>query len=487
MTCRFKAALFLGCFGAAMYAFGGDLDEWNPLAGNRRGINLYEVSTDMMYFSAAGAGQSSPYVNIPSDTMTRVGAVIGWSHQGAWPFSVTYIPAYTTSVENSAFDRLHHGLTLTGGRHRINDRWSLTLTGNASLQDMASFSFMGPSLGGFSNGSEGTSALVSSTGISSSGNFPFLLAGLPQQTTGSSTSAVGSLQDPSLKTGLTDSQIASLLTGAPASNPINLEALYGTQVFVSSLTAQMNYRPVRELSIEFAVGGSRTQYMDSPGQTQSYRPFERTTAANASFGTSYLLTRNTTIGVSAQTSRQFSSLQDGYRSSGAVFLEQKFRRWYVRGGVGASQAQTSRSTYAVPSGIQMYWNGSGGFRTRAHTVSVSGSESAGDPYAIGGESTLTVSASWSWARPHTKWMVMADGAQERIKSQIYKAIDLWRVTGGAGYRLGDHMTFRAQYFWLKYDGGSGPLPYVIAYDGVSATLSWRPHSAERQTQPAGGK
>jgi hypothetical protein len=480
---RLFPALLLLLGGARLGAQSPSLWEWGPFSNSPHGIHLYSVWAGSSYFAngAGGNQQSSLYLPIASDVATQSGAMIGWRHEGWIPITITYRPSYISRARFPEFNRFNHDVTLSGGRHQFNGRWGLTLNGTAAYRDMAASAFQSPFFGALGSMPTSLGDLSSAINMTSGAAIaPYLLVGLAGQTAaGGSPTPVIDLNDPRFGSGgLTDSQIASLLTGAPAQVRQSNYNFYDTRVFTSSATVSLDYSASPRMTVNFGVGGTRNQYIDG-GSEGAYRPYQRMVGVNAFGSFSYSLTQRTKVGASVNTTRQFSAFQDGYTTTGTAFAERDFRRWFVRGDVGVGQMNLSRSVYAVPTGLRVIWGGSGGYRSRTQMIAASVRSMVGDPYALGGGSTITSTLAWNWRRLGAPWGVFASAARQQLRSTAFQNVNIWQVTGGYQRRLGWNVSVQTQGFWLKYDGAYGPLPYNLNVNGVNVALVWSPEGVNR--------
>lgn len=457
---RFATLLVLAacCPSGALLAQNSAPAQNAPGALPQGGLQITSVSAYAVYessFLPTGASFQSGINNLPSDLGFGGSIAVRWSKfSERSTFALDYTPSYVGYLRNSGLNALNHSLSLTAGR-KITPRWTFTfaLTGNLSTTDQ--FLFAPTALGNV--------ASVSST-------FNDLASGL----------LAGKFANPLLGTVLTRSPL--LLS--PVSN-----LLYGQRMLAASAQTSLSYSYSPRLSLTFAGGGSRLQYLSgsqSPaGSRNSF--LTDTTSGNASAGFSYSLSPFTQIGGSAASARTVSSFFDAYTTTSLLTLGRTLnRRWILQahGGVGITNI-VHTTVSGVPTQPRPIFGGSLAYKTLSQTFIGSYDRTTVDSYGLGASTTSSSNAAWRWQRPGRTWWITAGFGWQQLTGGAVGNITGWQSSAGFNRALGSHIVLQTQYAYLTYSGSplgtasGSPLGTVFSSSqhAVRLALTWMPQSA----------
>ncbi|HLJ77161.1 MAG TPA: hypothetical protein VKT75_07095 [Acidobacteriaceae bacterium] len=424
------------------------------------GLQIASVSAYAVYessFLPTGASFQTGVNNLPYDVGFGGSIAVRWTKfSERSTFALNYTPSYVGYARNSNLNALNHSFSLTASR-KIAPRWTFTfaLTGNLSTTDQ--FLFAPTALGNV--------AAVSST-------FNDLASGLL---------AGKFANNPLLGTVLTRSPL--LLS--PVSN-----LLYGQRMFTASAQTTLSYSYSPRLSLTFAGGGSRSQYLSTNQPPAGGRGsfLTDTTSGNASAGFSYSLSPFTQIGGSADSTRTASSFFDAYTTTSQLTLGRTLnRRWILQahGGVGITTIVRT-SVSAVPTEPRPIFGGSLAYKTLSHTFIGSYDRSTVDSYGLGASTTSSSNAAWRWQRPGRSWWITAGFGWQQLTGGAVENITGWQSSAGVNRAIGSHVVLQTQYAYLNYSGNPQGAPisgsplgsaYSSSQHAVRLALTWMPQSA----------
>jgi hypothetical protein len=429
------------------------LSGFNPLGDSRSGFQLYDV-TGFAGWESVVNPQAGFYLpngtGLQGDEMVGGGASVGWSRRDEKnSLSLTYTASYAGYVQYSSLSALNQFLTLSLNR-RLSPKWSLGLAGSSGISTYDQMQF-------------------SPTQFASVVGAPATFADL--------TSAV-------LAGNYNNSQLASILTGAPVIESPARTLFFGNRVFVSSVSASLSYAHSRRLSLSFVATGSLSQHMND-GNQQSAPQYlyliPRAIESRATVGISYSLTPRTQLGVNVSTNRGFSQIQDGYATNGAVTLGRTLgRRWFAQVHGGGGFVTTLRSQYARNPGTTPVFGGSLGYKTFAHSLLTQFDRTLSQSYGLGASQTTTMNAAWQWWRPGRSWGLSSNYVRTEFRGGGFGDANGWRAAFGIDRQIGSHIVIEAGYNYASYANNSTLSPYNSAQHAVRLTMMWMPQGRERR-------
>lgn len=415
-----------------------------------RGLQIYSMSAYAIYYSSGfpeGVTFQPGQGTFASDMGAGGSTRIGWTRSGEKSdFSVFYTPSYTGRVRYAEWNALNHALSIQA-RRKLAAKWTFEFAASGNISNLAE-TFFTPTV--FSN--------VASVPAS----FPDLASAM-------------------LAGKYSNSQLASILTGAPLIESPGRNLFYGERMFMSAAQATLSYSHSPRLSVNFLAHGDRSQYMSNNLATGTSGPaylIPNATSAGANLTVSYSLSPRTQIGATASSTRIVSVLQDSYiTSSNATLGRTMGSHWFLQVHGGVAVLQPVRQSLYLPSGPQPTGGGSLGFRTFSHTFLGAYDHIASDSYGYGAVSTASVSGAWKWRRPGRLWWVECGLSQQQLQGNQSRAGNLttWRVTGGWGRMLGAQSALLAQYVYMSYSGQLQNASYTSTQSAVRLSVLWSPH------------
>jgi hypothetical protein len=422
-----------------------------PARSQRGGWHLYSATAYTGYMSLALPDANFNYlmgaVPLGSDIQAGGSLSLGWTRFGRESsVELTYDPSYTGMVRHTEWNALNHALTFRSSK-RVGNKWNLAFSAAGSANNMNQF-------------------LFTPTALSNVAAVPATIAEL-----------AGAM----LAGQMTNPQLASVLTGASVLDAPTRAVIYGNRVLSTSATTSVSYEHSRRLSLHFAAGASRNQYLNDGQDPESARYVAlvpRTTGVNASAGFSYSLTPRTDFGLEASGNRTVSSLQDMYRTNVLASLGRRLgRRWLVQGRGGAAWITSLRETYQVPQGAQYLTGGTIGYRTAAHSFMATADRTPMDNYGVGAGYTLSAGGTWRWHRVGSAWEVSSSVRQQRMHGTVTLGLDGWMCTGGVARTLGRQMAAQLTYSYLNNTGTYLGAARDIEVHAVQLAIGWREEAA----------
>jgi hypothetical protein len=415
------------------------------------GFQLYSVSVYAEYSSEAvpfgltgGFSSSLPFgANLGPNYFAGIVAKVGYRKMGARTnFYVTYVPSYDASLRYSSLNSMNNSLSI-GLMHNFSPRWTLTSSATALTARYDQF-------------------LFSPTVFSS-------LAGTP--------ATFDELSQAILSGTYTNSELASILTGAPLIESPASNLIYGPRIFTASLRNTISYEHSTRLRFHFGFGGSRTQGLNS-GQIEnaSVRLLPETTTATAAAGVDYTLSPVTDVSFEASGYRTFSRFEDAYISNGTASVGRILgRHWIARVRGGAGVVTPIRQTFATPPGLHYLAGATVTYKTVSHTFMGSYDRTITDYYGLGAHSAGVASGAWNWHIPGRTWFASAVGRYEMLEDIDNHNLDSWLGNAGIGRRFGMHTILRLAYLYGRIEGAYGNAPEKQSLQGVQLMVSWSPH------------
>ena len=276
----------------------------------------------------------------------------------------------------------------------------------------------------------------------------------------------------------TNTQLASLLTGAPEVQSPAANLFYAQRMFTATGGASVVYSPSTRLSVTLDGGADYraprpVEQEDQPTQNVSLVPTTR--SVNGSVGVSYSLSPRTKIGTVAESRYVSSQIVESFYTSAIGSVSRTMRRrWFfeLRGGVGFINP-TRQGLFEASTTPQPVGGGTLGFRTFSHTLMASFDRTVGDIYGYSAEATSSVDGSWTWQRPGRNWWIESSLIWQQLPNSTLDGTS-WRATAGLGRTLGPRIALLTQFSYLYYSGRLDNAPFDSSQFGVRLSLIWSP-------------
>lgn len=410
------------------------------------GFDFYGLSGYFGYTSTAvpfTAVLPVPGLNLGPNYLAGGSASAGYQHIGGRTDAhITYTLSYDASLRYSSWNSMNHYLTF-GVAHELTPRLTYSLTGSAITMRWDQFLF---------------APTVLSEVADTPATFDDLVSAI-------------------LSGKLTNSQLASILTGAPMLDSPAATILYGTRFFTSALKNQFTYALSTRLRLYGGFGATRTQHLttDAP-QLDGVYLVPDTTTGMVTTGFGYSVSPVTTLGFEAQANRTFSRYEDAYTSTGLVTAARVFgRHWIVEGRGGVGMFEPVRQTYSYKPGPHYVAGGNITYKGLSQSMTVEYMHSIVDTSGIGAESSDMASGIWRWQRPGQRWALFAQGRYTSLSESSLSNINAW--LGGAGImRIIDrHAIIRLAYMYGRNAGFIGGTLANTQLEGVNLLVSWSRH------------
>jgi hypothetical protein len=384
-------------------------------------------------------------LNLGPNYLAGGSASMGWMNIGGRTNAhVTYNISYNASLRYSSWNTLNHFLNF-GVTHDVSPRLTTYFSGTAATMRWDQF-------------------LFEPTVLSE-------VAGTP--------STFDELVSAILSGKYTNSQLASILTGAPTLESPAATLLYGTQFFTSSLRTGIGYELTSRLHFHADAGGSRTQHLntDTP-QLNGVYLVPSTTSASATMGVGYSLTPFTTIGLEATGSRTFSHFEDVYTVNGVVTANHVLgRHWIVSGRGGTGTFVPVRQTFRYKPGLHYVAGGGITYKSESQSIILNYNHTIADTSGIGAESSDSGSGTWQVHLPGQKWGVFARGSYTSLTGSSLSNIHAWLGGGGIYRMLNRHTNATLAYMYGRSTGTVEGFSESRPLQAVNLMISWTPRAA----------
>jgi len=442
-------ALALGLATAAAFAQSPILNPFGgvPAAPERGGFYLYDVAVFGQYSStivplsyAFAPGSST----LGADEAIGGSATLGWSHPGPkGQVSMFYSPSYIGMVHYSGLNSFNQTLSFSASR-RLAARWSFTFSAAANDSTIEQLLFS-PTF--FSN--------IASIPANASDLSAALLNGTP-----------------------TNSQLASLITGAPLPDAPTRALLYGMRILTATGRTSLNYQYSPRTSVRIGFGLLRLQDLPSGNSVERNALLGQSTSGSIDATIVHFLTPRTQIGATVTASRNFSRLQDAYIDTGSGFIARTLtQHWFVQGQAGIGTIRPVQQTGFTPTGPEYIAGGSVGYHEHSHTLIASVNRTAGDAYAYGAGSTITAQAAWNWHRRGSPWALYSTFGEQQFLGVNSRNATGWLASAGFSRALSPQMALQAQYAFLNdsLSSFSGTVfSNSVSVHSVRVALVWSP-------------
>jgi len=420
-------------------------EQMNFRTGEMDGARLYGVSLFSGYSTSAYPVNQSIQLgasSIGGDANYGVSASMGWQrHRELMSFSVIYSPSYSGQVNYSNLNSLNHTLQITATR-KFGRKWTLNLSGSGQDISLTQFLFDPSSF-----------AVRSQVPLS----FDDLAASF----------AIGQF---------TDSQVASMLTGAAPPQSPTQNLLYGYRTLSYSTQASLVYAYSPRLSFHVSSYAMGTQPLHNGGPVSGNSLVNHTIGATGGVNMSYSLSPRTQLGVDVAESRQMNHYQSAYLSTASASIGRKMgEHWFLNVSGGYTNSRATKQTGALPSNL-LIGGGSIGYKTYRHTLTAAYSRSSTDSYGIIG-TAISARGSWRWYHPGSGWALTSSFAQEQTSNTGFVNLSGWQASSGLTRKITDRSFLTAQYAFLTGSSTYAGIPANLQVHSVRLSMDWSPQAA----------
>jgi hypothetical protein len=432
--------------GAAFAQGVGTIGLGTPLPREPGVLRVYSVGADATYYSVGlPYGSGALPAGVPEQPAFGTGGRVslGWSDvRDNSEAVVSYAGSYATQTGYAATRALSQSLFLDWQR-KVTGRWDLKLVARGGIATRDEFLFTSISLGS-----------VASPRITFDD-----LAAAALGNDGSSGVASGG------GGGLADS-------GNGASEPL-VEALFGSRVLTTELTAGLTWHESERLAWTFTLFGERMESLPGAGPSGEPPPLAPiSTAVSSDVQLRYLWSPRTTFRVDLSETRTVSRIEDMYATRAVVSIARTLsERWLADVYAGGSQISLLRSIYPLPVNFGYVAGGSLAFQTSGHTLIGSMSRELGDSFGLGAVNSITSRALWIWRRPGTGWLVQAIFAFQKLSEG--SRVQDWSTTGAITRIINPHLAAQIAYVYLQLS--ETPLVGTLPdQSSVRVSVTWYP-------------
>lgn len=444
------AALFVtSCSGQEL------LDEINFRSSELAGIHLVGVSVFGGYSTSAypqagiNLGVPQGLQNLGGDATYGASASVGWQwHKPKTNVAVLYTGSYQGMVRYSNLNAYNQSISLSANR-LLTPKWTFTLTAAAQDDSLAQYLFQ-------------PSTLSVLTQVPAT--FDDLAAAV----------AVGQFSN---------SQVASMLTGAPVLQLPGRSLLAATRVLSYSAQAGLEYALSARVRLHFATlaaAGQNRFAGDQQNTVPANYVMPRSLGANAGIGVTYSLSPRTDVGAELQGNRTVNHYQSAYVSTATASFGRKMgMHWFLRMQGGGTYSDFTEQTIGAAKTTQLVGGGSLGFQTHSHTLVASYNRMATDNFGFAVGTITSTSGAWSWRRAGSRWGLSANFAQQQTRNTGFASLSGWQAGGGVTSALNPHMTLSAQYMYLHDGGNYAGVFNTFSVQSVRLSLGWAPQPVQR--------
>lgn len=289
---------------------------------------------------------------------------------------------------------------------------------------------------------------------------------------------------------LSSDEIASVLTGAPVVDSQPETAFDQARVLSSSVGISASHTHSARLSSTVGVNASHYQALSNPQADDSItglRGLNRSTSVGADAGMNYKVSQETSLGVSSNVRRNYSSYRDSTSVNTSASVHRRLgRRWSVTGGAGVGTVEGENpvavSALGPSSQRTSTWivNGGLNYSGRSHSFGFNGARTAGDAVGLGARTSHNATVHWNWARPGSTWglqgqgswyMMTIDGLPQNANGAF----------GGVGLvrQLSRETSFQANYSYQSFHSPFRGVVSNLSGHRVQVAWVWRPAGPPR--------
>ncbi|HLI83419.1 MAG TPA: hypothetical protein VKV17_05845 [Bryobacteraceae bacterium] len=260
--------------------------------------------------------------------------------------------------------------------------------------------------------------------------------------------------------------------GSGFSEPL-VQALFGTRVLTTELTAGLAYQQSERLSWNFTLLGERMESLPDESMPKPPPPLAPiSTAISGDARLQYLWSPRTTLRVDVSETRTVSRIEDMYTTRAVASITHALsERWLAEVYAGGSQISPLRNLYPLPVNLGYAAGGALAWRSFSNTLTGSVARELGDAFGLGAVHSLTGRAMWMWRRPGAGWVVQAMFAFQKLNEGA-SAQD-WSATGAITRILNQHLATQIAYVYLQIS--EAPLIGLLPdQSSVRVSVTWYP-------------
>jgi len=414
---------------------------------NMVGFGLYSVSgfagysTYPTFDPASSRAAASKYALAGGMAGMGYGKVLGERAR----LSIFYGPGVTVRPQDLERSRVFHTLGINFNQG-ITQRLSLTLGINGTYGEFDQFAFMPAQF-----------SLVTSA----PGTFDDLIGAI----TGGQFS---------------NSQIASLLTGAPVLESAARSSIYGNRALTASGQLGLSYKISPRLTYGVRAGVNRFQSLGVKGDDLGRQAaLQLSNGASGSMFLSYSITPRTSIGGNVTYSRTQSRIfRSGFVTYTGNVSHRLGERVFVSGSAGSGD--TIGPTQQINYGARYIVNGSLAVQiANSQTAMVTVGRTFVDGFGLGLRSTRTVSGAWSYAPQGAQWSMSIYAGHQESSTGPTRGFNGYFTGIGANRSLTPSLGLSGQFFYAKTDNFLGPIfgpssQGEFERSGFRLVVSWFP-------------
>jgi len=422
-------------------------DQMNFRTGETDGAHLYGVSAFSGYSTSAyPLGQSiQPGVStLGGDANYGASASMGWQRHRDWmSFSLIYSPSYIGQAHYSNLNSFNHNLLLSASR-KMGSKWTASLSGSGQDVSLTQFLFSPTSF-----------TVRSQVPVS----FDDLAAAF----------ATGQF---------TNSQAASMLTGAyPPGSPAQ-SLLYGYRTLSYSAQASLVYAYSPRLSFQVNSFAAGSQPLHNGSQAPGAYLVNHTVGANGGVATSYNLSPRTQIGFDLEEAWIINHYQGAYITTARASIGRKMgEHWFANLNAGFYNTRETKQVSPLPNN-QVIGGGSLGFKTYRQTFTASYDRTNTDSYGIIGTVT-SIGSSWRWHHPGSAWALTESFSEEQTRNTGFVSLSGWEAAGGVTRQINSRTIMTAQYVFLTGSSIFKGVPTNLSVHSVRLSMGWSPQPNTR--------
>jgi hypothetical protein len=438
-------------------------------AGQNASSNIYDKLTSLRGFQIYNATAYTGYTSLalpttgislftsPQTESSDIGALgpdetfgitvaLGWQyHRTKTDFSAVYRGGYEGMAHHSGVNAFNHSAQFAVSR-RLSRKLSVNFSGEMTENTLAQFLFQPARI---------------STVTTVPTSFDDFAASL----------SLGQFSN---------SQLASILTGAPVLESPARSLLLGDRVLSNSEELSVTYAYSPRLTVNASAFSAAGQSRISGGADAHLNDhiMPRSLGGNAGFGFSYLLSRRTEIGFNAGEYLIRNAYQHGHGTNAYASIGRKMgRQWFARVYAGGSAMQMTYLREGTPRTRQFVGGGTLGIKTFSHRLAGSYDRASSDGFGFAVGTTTTTMASWGWQTPGARWGVFSTFAEEQLRNTGFISISGWRSTGGVSMRIEGQTGMTLEYAHGHNAGrftGGNLTEFTV--DSVRLSFNWTPRS-----------
>jgi hypothetical protein len=431
------------------------LDEINFRTSELAGIHIVGVSVFGGYSTSAypqagiNLGLAPGVANLGGDTTYGASASVGWQlHRAKTNVSVLYSGSYGGEVRYSNLNAYDQSLSLSANR-MLTPKLTFTLTASGGDNSLAQYLFQPSSL-----------SVLTQTPAT----FDDLAAAV----------AVGQFSN---------SQVASMLTGAPLMQLPGRTVLAATRILSYSAQAGLEYALSSRMRLHFAgfaAAGQNRLAGDQQNTAPANYVMPRSLGANAGIGMTYSLSPRTDVGWDVSANRTVNHYQSAYVTSATASFGRKMgMHWFLRMQGGGTYTDITEQTIGRAKASQIIGGGSLGFQTHAHTLTATYNRTATDNFGFAVGTITMTSGAWNWRRAGSRWGLSASFSQQQTRNAGFASLSGWEAGGGIVTNLNSHMTLSGQYVYLHDGGDYAGVFNTFSVQSVRLSLGWAPQSVRQ--------